>query len=120
MSAEFTPGPDVARIVEMAGREGLFNAGKLALAASDALAPKSNPKRHPLHMIETGFVQAGLGGGGEDQVKIGYRAWYAVLQHENLAYHHPNGGEAKFLELGMLSTDEAGLELIADAIRGVL
>lgn len=29
-------------------------------------------------------------------IKRGYN--YALIQHENLSYNHPNGGQAKFLE----------------------
>lgn len=31
-------------------------------------------------------------------VKVGYRAPYAVYVHENLTANHPNGGQAKYLE----------------------
>lgn len=31
-------------------------------------------------------------------VEMGYEAPYAVIQHENLQFNHPNGGQAKYLE----------------------
>lgn len=39
-----------------------------------------------------------LSGRSYFNVHVGYRAPYAVKQHEDLTLNHPNGGEAKFLE----------------------
>ena len=43
------------------------------------------PGRYPV-------VEIGFGGGAVD---------YAVIQHENLLFNHPRGGQAKYLELAV-------------------
>jgi len=34
----------------------------------------------------------------EKSISIQYNTPYALIQHENLEYNHPNGGKAKYLE----------------------
>lgn len=42
---------------------------------------------------------------------------YAVTQHEALSYHHPNGGEAKYLEKAVLDSRTDGEQVIGAAMR---
>ncbi|MGH6631203.1 MAG: hypothetical protein ACREB3_15865, partial [Burkholderiales bacterium] len=41
---------------------------------------------------------------------------YAIIQHENLDYHH-EVGEAKFLERPLFAGMSQGLDVIADSVR---
>lgn len=114
--ADLTLGsPDV--VAAAAIRRSLVKGGKVILAASDALAPREPEPRHGVHMTETGFVRSEIAGDGLDQVAIGYKAFWAVYQHENLSYHHEHGGQAKFLETAMLAASDAAIETVAAAVR---
>lgn len=42
---------------------------------------------------------------------------YAIPQHENLHYHHPRGGQAKFLELGLAESHRQISNIIAAEVR---
>lgn len=52
-------------------------------------------------------VEIGFGGAAAD---------YAVVQHEDVSLHHPNGGEAKYLEKPLL---EHAQHLVADVAADV-
>ena len=58
----------------------------------------------------TGAVTYG-DGGAED---------YAVVQHENLEYHHPGGRQAKYLEQPMREEARVCAEMVAAQIRRAL
>lgn len=42
---------------------------------------------------------------------------YAVKQHEELSYRHPNGGQAKYLETAALESAREVEEIVAAAVR---
>lgn len=48
---------------------------------------------------------------GKSVCEIGYarggKPEYAIIQHENLEYNHPNGGQAKYLERPLLQDADA-------------
>lgn len=103
-------------------RRGLLAAGKEVLAVSDILAPREPPPlRHPDigHLIDTGFVRV-LPGANRDTAIVGYTAFWALFQHEHLEWHHPNGGQAKFLETALMRSREAVLEQIGASLREAL
>ncbi len=63
--------------------------------------------------ISGGTISVSLhyGGGSVD---------YALIQHENLDYQHPRGGQAKFLESVLNQwTAHGPQEVVARALRGV-
>jgi hypothetical protein len=106
--------------VDAASARAVKRAGAVILALSDAGAPTEPDPRHGIHMTETGFVkviEAGLGGA---TAEIGYEAWWAIRQHEDMEYHHPHGGTAKFLELAVLEGKDAALAIMASDIRAAL
>lgn len=111
--------PETALAVDQAVVEGLSAAGKEILAASDALAPTEPEPRHGVHMIETGFTRVEP---GADQVSvvIGYEAFWAPWQNENLTYDHPHGGQAKFLDTALVTGAPVAFETVAEAVRRVL
>jgi hypothetical protein len=89
-------------------RRGLKRAGQVVLAASDAGAPREPEPRHGVHLTETGFTRVEPGV-ESDAVVIGYDAFWAIWQEENLAYHHEEG-HAKFLSGALLEVGQAAIE----------
>jgi hypothetical protein len=112
---------NTAILVEVAAarRRGLTNGGRAILALSDAGAPTEPVPRHGVHLTETGFTRVEPGV-EVDTVAIGYRAFWALRQHEDLTYNHPHGGHAKFLSGGLVEGETAALEIVAESIRAVL
>ena len=45
---------------------------------------------------------------------------YAVVQHENLTFHHPNGRQAKYLETPLNASGDVGKMLVAREIEARL
>jgi hypothetical protein len=105
--------------VATARRRGMQVAGRAILALSDAGAPTEPEPRHGVHLTETGFTRIEPGA-ETDAVAIGYGAFWAVWQHENLAYHHPHGGHAQFLSAALVEGADAALEIVAASIREAL
>ncbi len=52
------------------------------------------------------------GVGAKATVELGFGTVYAVPQHENLSYHHPRGGEAKYLEKAVQHYSPTSLQLL--------
>lgn len=100
-------------------RRGERLAGEQILAASDALAPREPVPRHGQHMTETGFTLVVPDPVG-DTIVVGYEAFWSVWQNEDLSYHHPHGGQAKFLDLALLGGAERAMETIAASVREVI
>jgi hypothetical protein len=77
------------------------------LARSDELVPKA-PKRasdDTAPLVSTGYVKLH----DNETAAIGYSSVYAHWIHEHTWFHHPHGGQAKFLETAML---EKGREAV--------
>lgn len=106
--------------VATARRRGLSKAGKAVLAAAIEGAPREPEPRHDVHLAETGFVRVEPGL-ESDAAAVGFTAFWAVWQEENLAWHHPHGGHAKFLSGALITTGEAALEeFVGAAVREAL
>lgn len=54
---------------------------------------------------------------GPAAAAVGYSEFYAIWQHENLTYHHPNGRHAKFLETALADVAPQGAERMAEIVR---
>lgn len=78
----------VASVVEQAARDGLRDAGKQLLKASNAKAPVDDRD-----LIKSGRVKI-----DDLTMRVHYTAVHATFQHERLDYEHADGGQAKFLE----------------------
>lgn len=105
--------------IATARRRGLKLGGELILELARAGAPTEPEPRHGVHLTETGFtrVEPGL---EVDSVAIGFGAFWAVFQEEDLTYKHPHGGHAKFLSGGLIEGEQPALEVVAGTIREVL
>ena len=51
--------------------------------------------------------------------EVGFNEPYALEQHENLQYSHPQGGEAKYLENPFKENENTYKQNIEDAVRSV-
>lgn len=49
---------------------------------------------------------------------VSFNTKYAGVQHEQLNYSHPRGGQAKYLESVLLENQDRILKCIADKMRG--
>ena len=62
--------------------------------------------------------------GGSVSVTLHYGSGsvdYALIQHENLEYHHPQGGQAKFLETPLHAWSDNGPKAVTErALRRVV
>ena len=105
--------------IATARRRGLLKAADAVLAVSDLNAPREDVPRHGIHMTETGFTRIEPGV-EEDVAALGYEAFWAVWQEEDLTYHHEQG-HAKFLSGALLEAGQAAVdEFVAAEIRAVL
>jgi len=85
------------RIFRAAAMEGLSQAAEAVLAEAQERAP-----------VETGTLRRSgtvTDAPHEMAVYVSFNTPYALRQHEELRYQHPNGGEAKYLENAL--TDKA-------------
>ena len=49
---------------------------------------------------------------GRLRAAVSYDTPYAVVQHENMTFHHPRGRQAKYLEIPVVASRAVGLELV--------
>lgn len=54
---------------------------------------------------------------GKLSVAITYDTPYAVVQHENLSYHHDPGRQAKYLETPINETQDLGMKIVGDEMK---
>ncbi len=81
-------GDDISSSARDAVEDGLFQAAEVLLSHSNALVPLDEGP-----LMNSGTVEVRDG-----TARVGYNTPYAYRQHEDLAAHHPNGRQAKYLE----------------------
>jgi hypothetical protein len=69
-------------------------------------------------VVDDGFVP--VGNTIEVHGEVGFDVEYAMDQHENLAYRHPRGGKAKFLEDVIKEKSSDYEAVIGECVRGEL
>jgi hypothetical protein len=112
-------GAVVARIAAHI-EDALADGGQVVLDRSSELVPiDGRPDTHGGTLAESGRVNR-IGSDYLPIVSVTYDGPYAVYQHEGLEFHHPTGGQAKFLELAMVETTEQATEAIGLEIRKAL
>lgn len=105
--------PKVTRTTRPAAIRGLHMAMEHVLQRSRELVPNDEGtlERSGRTVIDertlTGAVTYGEGGAEA----------YAVVQHENLEYHHPGGRQAKYLEQPMREERGTCAQIVAAQIR---
>lgn len=104
-------GPINARVAELAA-DALYEGGEMILAESDTRVP-----------IEEGTLSRS-GHVSEDRaelkVAVSYDTPYAVVQHEEMSFHHDGGREAKYLENAFNHMLPTVRQHVAARIRGGL
>lgn len=69
--------------------------------------------------VDTGDLR---GSGNVAPIQGGYEVRftqrYAAVQHERLDYHHPRGGQAKYLEQPLEANRQRYLQHLRDSVRG--
>ena len=88
--------------VEAARDQALAQIGEYIRARSVAIAPIRSGA-----MAASARVESAAG-----KVTVRYGTAYAVIQHEHTEFHHPNGGQAKFLQ--SVAEDPATAQMAAD------
>lgn len=94
--------------VEKAAQDGLREAGKKVLEVARELSPTDSGDSD-----KSGFVAI-----DDLTVQVGFKSLVSRLQHENLDWVHPDGGEAKFLEKAAEQVDVEGI--VAARVKGAL
>lgn len=94
------------RIIRAAAAEGLADAAEVVKQEAIERAP-----------VETGVLRNSANTAIEDlEAAVGFDTPYAVIQHEEVGFHHPDG-EAKFLENAVIATQQKVAAVIAESIR---
>lgn len=83
--------------LEKATREGLRDGGRAILKRARDLSPTDSGESD-----KSGFVAM-----DDLTMQVGFRSLVSRLNHENLDWQHPNGGQPKFLET---AADEIQIE----------
>jgi hypothetical protein len=87
----------------------------LALAAEHILTES----RRVVPIEEGTLERSGATSVDGNRAAISYDTPYAVRQHEELAYRHDAGRQAKYLEEPMLAERDTALGIVAEQIRSV-
>ncbi len=100
--------------------DALAEGGQVVLDRSQELVPiEGRPDTNGGTLAESGRVNR-IGSDYLPVVSVSYDGPYAVYQHEGLEFHHPTGGQAKFLELAMVEKSEQATAAIGTELRKVL
>lgn len=86
---------------------GMEQWAQAVLELSQQLVPVDTGELH-----NSGYVERRGNG-----VEVGYSADHAIYVHEDMSAHHPNGGQAKFLEAAADQLQPELEEVVAQAIR---
>ena len=85
----------VVSMVEKAAQDGLREVGKLVLKRARELSPTRSGDSD-----RSGFVVI-----DDLTLQVGFKSVVSRLNHENLEWQHPDGGQAKFLEAAVDEID---------------
>ena len=99
--------PAVSQAAKQAARQGLSLAAEHLLTASQAQVP-----------VDEGTLRgSGTVSQDGDTATVSYSTPYACRQHEELGWHHPKGGKAKYLEDPLHEEQTIIRHIIATQIR---
>lgn len=107
---------DPRRAIREGAQRGAYLAAEHLLGASRALAPIDEGT-----LRGSGAVTASdTGNTDTTSATVSFDGPYAATQHEELDYHHPRGGQAKYLEEPMATERQTIAAIAAQAIRNRL
>ena len=81
--------------VEKAAQDGLREGGRALLKRARELSPTLTGESD-----KSGFVRV-----DDLTLQVGFTSLVSLLNHENLDWQHPDGGQAKFLEVALQEVD---------------
>ncbi len=81
--------------VEKAAQDGLREGGRALLKRARELSPTLTGESD-----KSGFVRV-----DDLTLQVGFTSLVSLLNHENLDWQHPDGGQAKFLEAALQEVD---------------
>lgn len=81
--------------VEKAAQDGLREGGRALLKSASELSPTLTGESD-----KSGFVRV-----DDLTLQVGFTSLVSLLNHENLDWQHPDGGQAKFLEAALQEVD---------------
>lgn len=90
----------ILSLVEQAAQDAMRKAGRAVLKRARELSPSDTGESD-----KSGFVAI-----DDLTVQVGFTSLVSMLQHENLDWQHPQGGQPKFLEI---AADEINIEALA-------
>lgn len=124
MEMKFTvDGTDrLVQIIENAGRRAVPRMKRLLYAEAQEIMTNSRPlvPHHIGTLRGSGTVGLPHSNANVVQVEFGYggaASAYAVVQHENLSFEHPRGGQAMFLEDAVRDAIPNMAQRLADGFR---
>lgn len=100
-------GQEAIKMIQEGGMEGCVSALEHLKAQTHPDVPKDT---HALAQ------SAEVSADGKTRAVLSYNTPYAVVQHENLGYNHPNGGKAKYLEDQFNQNKDSMKQIIASTI----
>lgn len=98
-------------IVERAALQRVAMFGAMVVSQAAILAPVEFGD-----LKASGFYDAPEINGMVITQRLGFATAYAAVQHENLSFHHPQGGQAKFLEIPLRTLAPKFNEFVAAGI----
>jgi hypothetical protein len=119
MGVSFTFRPGVVKLAEIhaAAEVGVKAAADVLLAASQPLVPVDTGALKASGKVSIEGLEAAVSYEGISD-EDGYD--YGIRQHEDMELHHPNGGQAKFLEQPMNAEHTAIGAALLSPIREVI
>lgn len=117
------PTADAALLVHAAAEHAVDAMGQHLLQAAQALVPvESGALQASGRVSPDGDLQVAVSFGQDDGAGVDGQdtAAYAIVQHEHLEFHHPNGGQAKYLETPLHSEADALMATVATTLRAAL
>lgn len=114
---EYQPPKVNAALLLAAAKPGIEHAAaEVILAASQPLVPVDKGDLKASGRVEDSGIGAAIV--YDAASPEGYP--YGIKQHEDLTLHHPNGGQAKFLEAPMHSEAAVVAGVLAEGVRAAL
>lgn len=114
MRLDYTPGRVRPEAMLAGVAKGLNQGLEVLAAAALPVTPKDTGRLRGSQKITRATA-------GNRQGAVSYDTPYAVIQHENLGYHHTTPGtSAKYLERPLLANREKMLQAVANGVREAL
>lgn len=106
---------ELGQIYKDATKEGLWEWGRAVMEDAQRLCPVEEG-----NLVGSAFVDDVQEEGDALVLVFGFSAEYAIYQHEIMWYHHPKGGQAKYLEVPYIRRSGELFETVAEYIGAAM